>query len=202
MNTRALFVLVSLASLAVFPWSQSVRADSGLQRCEDAEGTVGYTDGGCALLGGKPLPVSGELLTRLASEQSREPQASALDAYSPLPGTTHNVGRRSPLAGCAHSKKQLLADLEGAFALGNVNRLAESYHWVGKSNRQAQQQMLQLERMASEGLMGAALFDARINTAGNDDSSAMLQLRLGKGSVRQVVDLDVLRYSGCYFARI
>jgi hypothetical protein len=200
MNTRALPALFSLTLLSALPWPQSVRADSGLMRCENADGSVAYTDRGCAAPGSKSVPVSGELLSRLASERSREPQTS--EQGYPNAFAVHNAGRRSPAAGCARSKKQLLADLEGSFALGDVNRLAESYHWVGKSNRQAQQQMLQLERMAHEGLMDAALFDARIDSFAGNDSTAMLQLTLGKGSVRHVVDLDVLRYSGCYFARI
>ena len=201
-RTRTVATLLSVVALSALPWSQAVQAGSGLQRCQSADGSISYTDRGCAVLGSKPMPVPAELLTRIASERSREEQTAELDAFPEIAETNYTPGRRSPLGGCARSKQQLLADLRGAFALGNVNRLAESYHWVGKSNRQAQQQMLQLERMAGEGLLEAQLFDTQIGLGAGDGSAAMLQLTLGQDQPRQVLDLDVMRYSGCYFARI
>ena len=121
------------------------------------------------------------------------------------------MGRRAPQSGCARSKQQLVMDMRGSFALHNVNRLAESYHWVGKSNRQAQQQMLQLERMATLSLHQATFFDGVTSSvldpvdAGAVNSSGLagtLQLTLAKGASLQVVDLGVTRYAGCYFAKL
>jgi len=222
MKPAMLSALVTAAVALGLPWSQPVAATSGIQRCEAGDGTVIYTDKACPALGSKALPVSAELLTRIAAEEARysdsnaplalglQPDASAT-AFAGAPAANGAVGRRAPQSGCARSKQQLVADMRGSFALHNVNRLAESYHWVGKSNRQAQQQMLQLERMATLSLQQARFFDGFIGSgldaveAGAVDSSGLagtLQLTLAKGASLQVVDLDVTRYAGCYFAKL
>ncbi|MET0892019.1 MAG: hypothetical protein ABWY01_00440 [Pseudoxanthomonas sp.] len=220
MKPVTLSALITAAVALGLPWSQPVGATSGIQRCEAGDGSVIYTDRACPALGSKPLPVPAGLLTRIAAEEARyadsnAPLALGLQAdASPAPDAnaradTGPVGRRAPQSGCARSKQQLVTDMRGSFALHNVNRLAESYHWVGKSNRQAQQQMLQLERMATLSLQQATFFDGFAG-GGLDEASAVdagglagtLQLTLAKGASLQVVDLDVTRYAGCYFARL
>lgn len=217
MKAPALPSLLSAAVLLGLPWPQSLGATTGIQRCEAADGTAIYTDRACPTVGGTPAPMQAELLTRIAADEARNASSAALadgsfqaDPLLDSPPT----GRRSPQSGCARSKQQLLMDVRGSFALHNVNRLAESYHWVGKSNRQAQQQMLQLERMATLSLQQATLFDGTISSgavedgmsnapdAASSDPAGTLQLTLVKRGSLQVVDLDVTRYSGCYFARI
>ena len=65
------------------------------------------------------------------------------DAAMPLAcdRRAHPVSRRGPGSGCARTPTQLAMDLRGALALGDVNRIAESYHWVGMSNKQGQRIM-------------------------------------------------------------
>ena len=179
---------------------------SGLQRCESADGEVVYTDRPCTTLGARPLPLPGELLTRIAREEAT--YAHDID-FSDAPALA-NVGRRSPTSGCARNKRQLALDIQGSLALHNVNRLAESYHWVGKSHREAQQYMLRLERMAARQLQDVRLFNAQIGSGtiqfadagATGANGGMVQLTLGNGATQQIVDLEVMRYSGCYFVRL
>ena len=222
MKSATLSAIVTAAIALALPWSQPVSASSALQRCKAVDGSAIYTDRACPAFGAKALPLPGELLGRIASEEARYADPAAPAALGAIAGAMADamadagpVGRRSPQSGCARSKQQLLADVRGSFALHNVNRLAESYHWVGKTNRQAQQQMLQLERLADLSLQQARFFDGATGMGGMDAThmglqdaarpstlAGTLQLTLSKGASVQVVDLDVTRYSGCYFARI
>lgn len=102
-------------------------------------------------------------------------------------------------------------DIQGSLALRNVNRLAESYHWVGKSHREARQYMLRLERMSKQPLSDdAKVFHAQMGSgampladAGSFGAGAgIVQLTFGNGASQRVVDLQVMRYSGCYFVRL
>src|SRR3546814_7694973 len=63
------------------------------------------------------------------------------------------------------SSTQLSMDLQGAWALGDVNRIAESYHWVGLGTGQARTIMQRLDRLAEQPLWQAHYFDARIGGA-------------------------------------
>jgi hypothetical protein len=100
-------------------------------------------------------------------------------------------------------------DLQGALALGDVNRVAESYHWVGMGHRQAQQVLARLDDLTRRPVVHAQYFNAQIGGAlamADASSSApsaggMLQVMFGEGSARRVVDFDVQRYAGCYFVR-
>ena len=223
MKPATLSAIATAVIALALPWSQSVSASSGIQRCVASDGTAIYTDRACPAFGANALPLPGELLGRIAAEEARHADSSAPDTLGAavdamaVDAMAHAAptGRRSPQSGCARSKQQLLTDLRGSFALHNVNRLAESYHWVGKTNRQAQQQMLQLERLADLSLQQARFFDGAIGVGGLDAThmglqnaarpstlAGTLQLTLSKGASLQVVDLDVTRYAGCYFARI
>lgn len=206
MNAVSVSTIVVAVAALISPGSVPAGTSSGLQRCENADGEVVYTDRPCATLGARPLPLPGELLTRIAREEA----ANTRDIdFADAPAVA-NVGRRSPTSGCARNKQQLAMDIQGSLALHNVNRLAESYHWVGKSHREAQQYMLRLEKMATQQLQDAKLFYAQIGSgaiqfadAGTASPSAgIVQLTLGNGATRQVVDLEVMRYSGCYFVRL
>lgn len=88
----------------------------------------------------------------------------------------------------------------------DVNRLAESYHWVDQSSASAPQLMQRLERMARASLLDAQVFDAQIFGAGNPippdvERTAVMQLHLDGRTSARVIDLEVVRYAGCYFAR-
>lgn len=205
MNAVSISTVVVAVAALMSPGSVPAGTSSSLQRCESPDGEVVYTDRPCATLGARALPLPGELLTRIAREEA----AYARDTdFGDAPALA-TVGRRSPTSGCARNKRQLAMDIQGSMALHSVNRLAESYHWVGKSHREARHHMLRLERMAAQRLTDAKYFDAQIGGAMQFADASMtspntgiVQLTLGNGSAQQVMDLTVLRYSGCYFVRL
>lgn len=173
----------------------------GIQRCEAADGTAIYTDRACGSLGATASPMSGELLTRLASS------GGDLDPGMFGARRAQSVARRSLASGCARSSTQLSMDLQGAWALGDVNRIAESYHWVGLGTGQARTIMQRLDRLAAQPLWQAHYFDARIGgamhyadaAAGAPSGTGVMQLVFADGASRQVQDFEVRRYRGCYF---
>ncbi|WP_119718884.1 hypothetical protein [Cognatilysobacter tabacisoli] len=206
----AAFSLTLLAA-AMLPVAQPVQAAAtGLQRCEGANGEVVYTDKACASFGAAAVPMSGELLTRIAYEEAKTFEDASL---APIDGrvapSAVAPARRSAHAGCARTPTQLSMDLQGALALGDVNRVAESYHWVGMGHRQAQQVLARLDDLTRRPVVHAQYFNAQIGGAlamADASSSApaaggMLQVMFGEGSARRVVDFDVQRYAGCYFVR-
>ena len=198
-------VVVAVAAL-LSPGAVPAGTSSSLQRCESSDGEVVYTDRACATLGARSLPLPSELLSRIAREEAA--YTSGIDFADPP--AVANVGRRSPTSGCARNKRQLTMDIQGSLALHNVNRLAESYHWVGKSHREARQHMLRLERMATQRLQDAKLFHAQMGSGATQFAGAgttspgtgVVQLTLGNGAMQEIVDLEVMRYSGCYFVRL
>ncbi|WP_386665205.1 hypothetical protein [Lysobacter korlensis] len=194
---------------ALVPTSRPAQASGSIVRCEAPGGRVIYTDRACETFGARPSPMSGELLKRIASDrpQSDMPDAAltfarSLDAPAP--------GRRSPTAGCARTPVQLARDLEGSLALRDLNRLAESYHWVGHTHRQAHPVLQRLDRLNRRPLQDVQFFDVQISPAAfreatsfrqGDGMSGLLQLSFGEGGAYEVVDFEVQRYAGCYFVR-
>lgn len=202
------FVFAVLTAIAS---SQSLHAADGLQRCESSGGVV-YTDKPCALFGARAVPMSGEMLGRIAREEAQSlaaaiEQGIAIEVDLP---TTRPVGRRSLASGCARTPTQLAMDLQGAFALGNVNRVAESYHWVGLDHARGQRIMDRLDHLARRPVVDSHYYAARIH--GVDDAGAWLATSAadsGNGGVLQVVfgeggsvtDFEVVRHAGCYFVK-
>lgn len=202
------FALTLLA--ASLPLISQVQAGTSIQRCEAADGSTVYTDTPCSLHAASSRPLSSELLNRLAREEANaSPSLEHAGAAAP---TTVSIARRSPTAGCARTPTQLSMDLRGSFALGDVNRLAESYHWVDLSQKQSKPIMLRLERLALQPLEdtqyhdaqigpgGMQLADAGIGTGSGNAATGVMQLRFG-GESRQVLDFEVARYAGCYFIK-
>lgn len=198
------FALTFLA--ASMPLVSPVQAGTGIHRCASADGTTVYTDVPCALLGATPRPLPGDVLTRIARDAaSTTPAPEFGDGLSPA---VVAVARRPPTAGCARTPTQLAMDLRGSIALGDVNRLAESYHWVELSQRQSRPIMQRLERLAAQPLEDTQYYDAQIGPGGmqladagsGDTDIGVMQLRLGGPSPR-TMDFEVERYAGCYFVR-
>ncbi|WP_460712364.1 hypothetical protein [Lysobacter terrae] len=208
----ASFVVVALGALGA-AGSHDVRAsgEAAIQRCEAADGNSVYTDKSCALFQARPTRISDDLSLRLALDKASRSTDDDLsmdfyrDASEALPEA--NPGRRSAAAGCARSPQQLSRDLVGAFALHDVNRVAESYHWVGMSQRQALPVMKQLERLSAKPLADARFLNAWIGsgdtgsveaaaTAMPRDNGLMQLVFAGDG---RIVDFEVRRYAGCYF---
>ena len=215
MNKTFLATALATAFAALLPgspMSPEAHAGTGIQRCLAPDGTSVYTDKPCAAFKARPVPMSGELLTRLSSADAIPGAALAgyVDAATPLyPEATPRPARRSPASGCARSPTQLAMDLRGAFALGDVNRIAESYHWVGMDQHQATGVMQQLERMSAQPVTDSQYFNASISPGMDswvaasdrlDDGAGILQLVLG-GDGTRIVDFKVQRYSGCYFVQ-
>ena len=208
MNRFALLSAALVATLAAAPMPMPASATNALLRCQAPDGTVGYTDRSCAVLGAKAVPVPGELMTRIARDQSREPQdtgtiGSGFSASQPAIGAP---GRRSPASGCARTPVQLAMDLHGALALGDVNRVAESYHFAGMASDAGERTLDRLRRLVGRPVIDSQYFDASITDgstllAGPGDGSAgILQVVLGNaGGGVSAVDFDVHRYADCYF---
>lgn len=203
----AAFAVTALTAALAMPYSP--RVEAGIQRCQAADGTVVYTDQACGAMGAQNLAMGASLAMRIAREQAQgAPTLATADAMQAMPVA---AARRSAASGCARSPAQLTMDLQGAFALRDVNRLAESYHWTGMSHRAGQATMQRLERLATQPLAEARFFDASIGSgldayadasqSGGASAGGVMQLSLGEGAVRQVVDFAVERYQGCYFIR-
>lgn len=194
---------------ASMPIATPVNAGTGIQRCQAADGITVYTDKPCSVHGATAKPMSGELLTRIAREQAMaEAHYDLADASQPL-APMAAPGRRSPAAGCARSATQLAMDLRGAFALGDINRIAESFQWAGMTHRQGQAGMERIDRLNDASLVDARYLDATIGPAGlqladatanvGDANAGIMQLWFGEGGAQRIVDLEVKRYHGCYF---
>lgn len=205
MNILPVAALVVTMLSAALPLSQPASARTGIQRCQSADGSAVYTDRACASFGAQAMPMSSEMLTRLARDEA----ANLLPNDNDGAPVINRSGRRSLSGGCARTTTQLSMDLQGSLALHDVNRLAESYHWVGQSNRQAQQLMQRLDRLTTQSLLDAHFFDAQLGLGGVQMADAgnanrggsVMRVTFGRDSAPQVIDFDVLRYAGCYFIR-
>lgn len=227
MNKPLLAALAITAIIGASPLARHAQAGTGIQRCHGPDGATVYTDKACAAFGARAVPMSGQLLTTIAREEARAEAemlqahlesgaefAGYADAETPLAGATvAAVGRRSASGGCARSPTQLAMDLRGAFALGDVNRIAESYHWVGMSHKGASRIMERLESLARHDIADTQYFNAQIGGAGGMDgwsaggasiggSAGILQVTFSDdGRPLSVTDFDVERYADCYFVR-
>ena len=172
-----------------------------IQRCESAQGEVVYTDRSCAASGARPTPFPRELISRIAYEGGHSATLISFAGHFDDASRGPVPKRRSPLGGCARTPRQLSLDLEGAWALHDVNRLAESFHWVGMSHRQSHRVMDRLRQLNDQPVQRAEYFNAQIGPADMplEGNAGIVQLLLADGSGANIVDLDVRRYSGCYF---
>jgi len=201
----ALAALLAASLLSLMP---PAHAATAIQRCVAADGTPIYTDKPCAVFNAHRTPISGELLGRIARDRG----ANVRDGgdFNRTARATPAIARRSAASGCARTPTQLTMDLQGAWALGDVNRIAESYHWVGLDHHRGQQIMQRLDRLATQALLQAQYFDARIGSgalqfadagAGGGGAAGILQVMFADGSARSFQDFQVERYRGCYFIR-
>lgn len=194
---------------ASMPVATPVNAGTGIQRCQATDGTTIYTDKPCSVHGATATPMSGELMTRIAREEAMAEAHYDLADANQLLAPAVAPGRRSAAAGCARSATQLAMDLRGAFALGDINRIAESFQWAGMTHREGQMGMERIDRLNDTPLMDARYLDATLGPAGlqladastssGDAGAGIMQLWFGDGGEQRIVDLDVKRYQGCYF---
>ncbi|UTA55428.1 hypothetical protein L3D22_06345 [Lysobacter soli] len=165
-------------------------AAGGLHRCEAPDGSAVYTDSACAAFDAKPAPMSTELLNRLAMDDA----VFNADSSRARSLSTAIRVRRAPQAGCARSPGQLSMDLLASFAMGDVNRIAESVHWPGLRHRQAQVVMNRLMQLARTSLVDASFWPGLA-----DGSGGAMQLTFDRP--QRVMEVGVERYAGCYFVR-
>lgn len=179
-----------------------------------------YTDKACSASGATAAPIPGELLDRIAREESREHSLRDDDLLEDAYVTSQTrwddasgdaramrTTRRNPARGCARSPTQLAMDLGASLAGGDVNRIAENYHWTGLSTRTGGRVMDRLQHLTGKRVLDSHYFDAQIGfaDAGTGDSSmrggdaGMLQVVLSDEGSRSAIDFDVHRYAGCYF---
>src|SRR5690606_20677444 len=216
MNTLLPCTLALAILGAALPVSAPANASSSIQRCVAPDGSDVYTDKACSSLGASASPLSSDLLARIARDEAMQrrldPRAGTVDASRPLDAGEAPIGRRSPESGCAKSPGQLARDLRGALALGDVNRVAASYHWAGMSAKTGKRVMDRLQDLAEKEVVDsryygggfAGIGDGATLLASADGSqgaggTGFLQLVLGADQSRSVVDFDVHRYAGCYF---
>ena len=205
MNRSLVATLAGILLLSSAPAVSPVHATTAILRCQSADGTLVYTDKACSAFGAKAAPMPATLLTRIYHDEARFDENNA-----DMPTQAAPVGRRDPTRGCARTPTQLAMDLRGSLALGDVNRVAESYHWVGMSSRQGERTLDRLQALVGKPVLDSHYFDAQIDTAagvrvadaGNTSiggDAGMLQLVLAGADDRSAIDFDVHKYAGCYF---
>ena len=200
-----LATLAATLLLSAVPAAAPLHAASAILRCQSPDGTLVYTDKACGAFGAKAAPMPGALLSRIYQDEARFDSDSDADAPAVLPP----VERRSASRGCARTPTQLAMDLRGSLALGDVNRVAESYHWVGMSYRQGERTLDRLARLLGKQALDSRYYAAQIASLSDDggidagDSrggdGGILQLVLAGRGAPSLVEFDVHRYAGCYF---
>lgn len=201
LSAAAIAATLLLAALPAVP--QRAEANTGVLRCQMPDGTSVYTNTACSDLGAKASPLAADVLNRIAREQRYEARLSgASSAEGPAaiaPGMPTAGARRAVTGGCAGSPEQLALDLQASLALGDVNRVAESFDWAGMRNNQAQPIMDQLDRMAGrEALVNAEFFQAQL---GSRNNAGLMQVTFKSDRTTRIKDYEVSANSGCYFLR-
>lgn len=232
MNKFAMLSTTLVAALAALPAPMPAEAatEDSVVRCVSPDGTIGYTDRSCAVFGTQAVPMDPELAARIAADRGYA--ADFGDDTSGMPmGDGYGfdadsamivqpvAGRRSPASGCARNPAQLANDLEASVALGDVNRIAESYHFAGMSTAAGERVLDRLGRYAGRVVLESQYFAGGMASATADNDGASLDGSLpvasgGQGTAAAMVrlvfagddgaataalDLDVERYAGCYF---
>lgn len=197
--TATLAATLLLAALPSIP--QPAEANTGVLRCRMPDGTSLYTNKACSDFGGKATPLPAEVLDRIARERRYEARLSG-DAEAMLAAVAPRMQagpRRAVARGCARDPEQLALDLQASLALGDVNRVAESFDWAGMRHAQAQAVMDQLGRMtAREAVVDADFFEAQLGTM---DEAGLMQIVFESDGATRVDDFEVSLDSGCYFLR-
>jgi predicted Fe-S protein YdhL (DUF1289 family) len=214
--TSALAAAIVLVVLPAIP--QPAEADTGVIRCQMPDGTSAYTNQACGAFGDKPMPLPADVLGRIARGQRHESlmvsmqSGEAADARTgDIADPANSIPSRRPLArGCAITPQQLAMDFQSSVALGDVNRVAESFDWAGMGNQQARRIMSRLEQVAQRRIRDTEYFDASIGSrslfaqAGDQPeygAAGALQVTFDAGNGYNIVDFDVRRDKGCYFLR-
>lgn len=207
----ALLAAVVMALLPAMP--QPAHAEAGVLRCAMPDSSHVYTSKACSAFGATSALLPGEVPNRI--ERDRRHQAALTGATLPTQqarvGLPATPALRAIGGGCATSPQQLAMDLQAAVAIGDVNRVAESYHWNGMDNAAAQRIMSRLQLLASRTMLSAEYFDARMGGPGSGFANAgALAAEGDAGTLRasvsaeggsQLLAFPVQRYQSCYCIR-
>ena len=168
-------------------------AGTHVSRCEAGDGSVVYTDGSCRAVGGRPAPMSANLLRSLAREgafdddTSLRPTGTPASAAGPAgPRGQHQLGD----ATCPRTPAELASRLRTSLGDGQVNRLASLYDWSGRSSRQAKPILQRLERLSEKPLIDGQYF-------GDASRGGTVQLVQGAQGAATVTEIAVNRRAGC-----
>ncbi|TDK27354.1 hypothetical protein E2F46_03955 [Luteimonas aestuarii] len=202
MSTLAFACASAIALLSAAP--RAANASTGVARCAMPDGTHAYSDTSCSSLGGHHAPLPADVLNRIQRERRAEAQLrgeapfeSGFVARQPRDAAP---ARRPLSQGCATTPRQLALDLHASMALGDANRIAESFDWAGMSHAQAMQMMARIERLGGLAVVDAEYFGASFGMAAMaDEAGGTLQVILQDAHAQTVADFDVRRSTGCYF---
>ena len=209
MKRVSLIAAALTCALAAIPAPGPAHATS-IQKCQSADGSIGYTDGSCKVFGSDSIAVSSRFIDAPADTTVAFGYPALEDAGTGMAMGSIG-GRRSPADGCARTATQLAMDLRASLALGDVNRVAESYDWAGMDNAQGQRTLDRLQALIGRPVLDSRYLDASYGFAGGGlyasadagfgGDAGVLQVMLGDGDGRGAssIEFDVHHYEGCYF---
>ena len=191
-KTLALLVLAG-AGLAA---GHAQASPSHVSRCVTEDGSSLYTDGSCRAVGGRPVPMSANLMANLVREGVLGGESNFRPTGTPSraggPGSIkdrHQLGD----ATCPRTPAELASRLRSSLGDGQVSRLASLYDWTGKSSREAKPILARLERMSERPLIDGQYF----GDASSADSGGTVQLVQGAKGAPTVTEIPVNRSAGC-----
>jgi hypothetical protein len=188
--------ILALLLLAGAALGSPVQAATHVSRCTTDGGTAVYTDGSCRSVGGRPVPMSANLLRSLAREGALGGDTNFRPTGTPpRAGGSDSLDERHQLgdATCPRTPSELASRLRTSLGGdGQVNRLASLYDWKGKSSREARPILARLEQLSSRPLIDGAYFGG-----GGDGDNGTVQLVQGAAGAPTVTEIPVNRVSGC-----
>lgn len=197
MKTALTALLLATASLApCVQASPGTTPATRVSRCDTGDGGSVYTDGSCRAIGGRPIPMSANLLRGLAREGALGGDTNFRPTGTPQrAGGPDSAKDRHQLgdATCPRTPAELASRLRSSLGGGQVNRLASLYDWTGKSAREAKPILARLERMSERPLIDGQYF----GDASPDDSGGTVQLVQGAQGAPTVTEIPVNRSAGC-----
>ena len=187
MKTMIATLLLAGAGLA----QAAVPGSMHVSRCATSDGASVYTDGSCRAVGGRPVPMSANLLRSLAREGALGGD-STFRPTGPPPRAGGAGSTRGPLGGasCPRTPAELASRLRSSLGGdGQVSRLASLYDWNGRSSREAKPILQRLERMSERPLIDGQYF--------GEADGGTVQLVQGAEGAATVTEIPVNRRAGC-----
>jgi hypothetical protein len=190
---KQLFATLLLAS-AGFAATAQASGTTHVSRCS-GDGTASvYTDGSCRAVGGRPIPMSANLLRSLAREGALGGDTNFRPTGTPSRAGGSGSTRNPQLGGatCPRTPAQLASRLRSSLGDGQVNRLASLYDWNGRSSREAKPILARLERLSEKPLIDGQYFSDALSGEGGT-----VQLVTGAEGAATVTEIPVNRRAGC-----